>query len=147
MTRLVESVQSCCRSHGSLRQSALPPHYPDFKFTATSEAYVRSQLCRLKPGKAVGLDNIPARLLVDSVDIVATPLTAIINISLQSGVVPLEWKAVHVIPLFKKGKSDDMDNDRPISILPAVSKLLERAVHHQLGGGSRQTSFQRVKKH
>ena len=44
---------------------------------------MRSQLRRLKPGKAVGLENMPARLLVDSTDIVANPLTAIINISLQ----------------------------------------------------------------
>ena len=37
-------------------------HYPDFNFAEVSEAYVRSQLRGLKPGKAVGLDNIPARL-------------------------------------------------------------------------------------
>lgn len=77
----------------------------------------------LKPGKPVGLDNIPARLLVDSAGIVAKPRTAIINISLQSGV---------AILLFKKRLSDDMDNYRPISILPTVSNVLERAVHHQL---------------
>ena len=51
---------------------------------------------------------------------------------LQSEVVPLEWKAARGIPLFKKGKSDDMDNYRPLSVLPVVSKVLERAVHHQL---------------
>ena len=34
-----------------------------------------------------------------------------------------------VIPLVKKGKWEDIDNYRPISILPTVSKLLERAVH------------------
>ena len=39
-------------------------HYPDFNFAEVSEAYVRSQLRGLKPGKAVGLDNIPARLWV-----------------------------------------------------------------------------------
>ena len=38
-------------------------HYRDFNFAEASEAYVRSQLRGLKPGKAVGLDNIPARLL------------------------------------------------------------------------------------
>ena len=37
-----------------------------------------------------------------------------------------------MIPLFKKGKSEDMDNYSPISILPTVSKLLKRAVHVQL---------------
>ena len=130
VTRLLESVRSCGVSGGSPSQSVPPCRYPDFKFAVVSEAYVRSQLRRLKPGKAVGLNIIPARLLVHS--IVASPLTAIINISLQSGVVSLEWKAARIMPLLRKGKSDDMDYYRPISILSAVSMVLERAVHHQL---------------
>ena len=54
------------------------------------------------------------------------------HVSLRHGEVPREWKSARVIPLFKKGKADDMDNYRPISILPAISKVLERVVHHQL---------------
>ena len=65
---------------------------------------MRSQLRNLKPGKAVGLDNIPARLLIDAADIVAKPLMQIINLSLQSGTVPKDWKAAQVVPLFKKLK-------------------------------------------
>ena len=37
-----------------------------------------------------------------------------------------------VIPLFKDGVRDDIDNYHPISILPVVSKILERAVQQQL---------------
>ena len=105
--------------------------YPDFEFKDISEDFVRSQLRRLKPGKAVGLDNIPARLLIDAADIVAKTLTQIINLSLQSGTVPKDWKTARVVPLFKKGKAEEMDNYRPIFILPTVSKILERAVHIQ----------------
>ena len=93
---------------------------------------MRSQLRMLKPGKAVRLDNIPARLLIDAADIVAKPLTQIINLSLKSGTVPKDWKSARVVPLFKKGKAEEMDNYRPISILPSVSKILERAVYIQL---------------
>ena len=57
---------------------------------------MRSQPRGLKPGKAVALDNIPARLLIDSSDVVTKPLTAVINSSLQPGVVPSEWKAARV---------------------------------------------------
>ena len=52
--------------------------------------------------------------------------------SLQSGRVPDDWKAARVIPLFKKGKAEDIDNYRPISILRVLSKILERDVHRQL---------------
>ena len=66
-------------------------------------------------------------------DIVVTPLTIIINASLRQGRVPDDWKSARVILLFKKGKTENLDNYRPISILPTVSKLLERAVHKQVG--------------
>ncbi len=106
--------------------------HPSFKFEEVSEEFVKSKLRGLKAGKAVGLDDVPARLLIDSADIVARPLTDIINVSLQTGQVPIDWKAARVFPLFKKGKTELMDNYRPISILPTVSKVLERAVHTQL---------------
>ena len=117
VTRLLESVWTSCGSSASLTPSR---HYPGFKFAEVSEAYVRSQLRGLKPCKAVDRDYIPARLLVDSADIVAKPLIVTINISLQSGVVPSEWKPARVIPLFKKGEADDIDNYRPISVSPVV---------------------------
>ena len=45
---------------------------------------------------------------------------------------PTEWKYAKITPLYKKGMSTDVDNYRPISVLPVVSKVLERIVHHQL---------------
>ena len=93
---------------------------------------MRAQLRRLKAGKAVGLDNIPARLLKDAADTVAKLITITLNASLQSGRVPYDWRAARVIPLCKKGKTEDMDSYRPISILPVLSKILEGAVHRQL---------------
>ena len=70
VTRLLESVRSCYDHVRSFDQlsSVNSHHYPDFKFVEVSEAYVGSLLRQLKTGKAVGLDNIPARLLVDSAD-------------------------------------------------------------------------------
>ena len=67
----------------TLRQTSAFTHQnPPFKFEAVSVAFVRAQLRRLQAGKSVGLDNIPARLLKDAADIVAKPLTIIINASL-----------------------------------------------------------------
>ena len=104
-----------------------------FQFKEIPVSFTLKQLRGLKTGKAVGLDNIPPRLLKDSACIVATPLTTIINASLRQGIVPDDWKSARVTPLFKKGKVEDLDSYRPISVLPIVSKLLERAVHTQLG--------------
>ncbi|PFX34701.1 RNA-directed DNA polymerase from mobile element jockey [Stylophora pistillata] len=47
--------------------------------------------------------------------------------------VPDDWKAANVIPLFEKGRKDDVSNYHPVSISPTIiTKLLERVVHTQL---------------
>ena len=71
-------------------------------------------------------------MLKDAAVVFAKSLTRIVNESLSQGTVPSEWKYAKITPLFKKGLSTDMDNCRPISVLPVVSKVLERIVHHQL---------------
>ncbi len=63
---------------------------------------------------------------------ICNPLTKIINASLETGHVPSEWKVTRVVPLFKSGKITDLDNYRPISILPVASKILERAVPYSI---------------
>ena len=84
----------------------------------------------MKTSKSAGLDNISPRLFKDSAEIIASPLIKIMNASMAEGVVPTDWKNARVTPMFKKGKPNDMDNYRPISVLPVASKLLER--EHQL---------------
>ena len=54
------------------------------------------------------------------------------NKSLIDCVYPNQFKTAKVIPLFKSGNKDDPSNFRPISILPSVSKILERLVCNQL---------------
>ena len=71
-------------------------------------------------------------MLKDAAVVFSKPLTRIVNESLSQGTVPSEWKYAKITPLFKKGLSTDMDNYCPISVLPLVSKVLERIVHHQL---------------
>ena len=48
--------------------------------------------------------------------------------------IPAEWKKAMVTPLHKSGAKDDPQNYRPISVLPAVSKVLERLIHKQHPG-------------
>ena len=71
-------------------------------------------------------------MLKDAATIIAKPLAYMINLSLQSGSVPIEWKAAKVIPLFKSGFMVELYNYRSISILPVLSKILERIVYKQL---------------
>ena len=106
----------------------------DVKFKLQPVTSVENQLARLKTNKASGLDSISARLLRDSSDVIAPPLTYLINMSFRTGVFPDMWECAKVMALFKKGDKHDRDNYRPISILPTVSKVIDRFVHLQLYG-------------
>jgi len=59
-------------------------------------------------------------------------LCQVINLTLKSGLVPTDWKIGKVTPVFKSGSKNDIDNYRPITVLPVCSKVFEKCVHHQL---------------
>ena len=50
----------------------------------------------------------------------------------MTGTVPTDFKVAKVTPLFKSGATDELDNYRPISVLPTESKILEKCVHAQV---------------
>ena len=52
--------------------------------------------------------------------------------SINTGVVPSAWKMARIIPIHKSGPTSDFDNYRPISVLPSVSKIIEKTVHKQI---------------
>ena len=86
------------------------------------------QLKGLKTKKAIGLDNIPNRLLKLAADSSAPSLTFIFNLSISSGIFPDEWKIAKILPMYKSGPRNVLENYRPISILPVVAKVLEKEV-------------------
>ena len=57
-------------------------------------------------------------------------MTYIINQSILSGKVPDIYKVARVVPLYKKGAHDECGNYRPVSLLPSLSKILEKAMEH-----------------
>ena len=89
-------------------------------------------LNNLKTNKAVGLDKISARLLKDSSRVITPILTKLFNRSLASSTFPSTWKSGKVTALFKSGDQSNASNYRPITILPTISKVLEKAVHSQV---------------
>lgn len=101
-----------------------------FKISLITPSDILTCINDLK-SNAIGADNISAKMLKLSVPHCLGPLVNIINYSLETGIVPHLWKIALVTPIPKK--DDPTINDlRPISILPAPSKILERVVNSQL---------------
>ena len=103
----------------------------NFSFVTVSEAEVCSLMLDLEDG-AAGYDEIPAKVIKYALTFISQPLTHIINRSLLTGVVPSRLKIARVTPIFKKGSKQLFSNYCPISVLPVISKVLEKIVHIQL---------------
>ena len=86
------------------------------------------------PSKSCSLDPWPTFLVLDYLDILISPITPIINASLQKGKCPNFFKQAHVTPVLKKPSLDKelFRNYRPVSNLNFISKILERVVAIQL---------------
>ena len=80
------------------------------------------------PCKSSDVDPILTSLVKDCIDILITPITSIINLSLTEGSFPSHFKSADVSPLNK----DSMKNFRPVSNLSFLSKVLEKVVVNQL---------------
>ena len=102
------------------------------KFQAVSESKVYRLLSSLNPCKSTGIDKIPAKIIRIASPIIANSLTKIFNRAISNESIPSEWKVARVMPLHKKGLRNQLNNYRPISILPIVSKVFEKLIHEQL---------------
>ena len=90
-----------------------------FEYIPTVE--FRSRLKQLKSKKATGHDDFPPKVVKDSADSVAQPLSYIINLSLSTGIFPDKCKITILFPLYKGDASDNFENYRPMSIPPVMA--------------------------
>ena len=88
-------------------------------------------MTNIESSKAAGVDKLSGRFLKDGANILAKPISAICNLSISQGVFPNACKVAKLKPIFKKGKKTDPSNYRPISLLPSISKIIERVIHDQ----------------
>lgn len=102
-----------------------------FSFVCVSEDDILKALNTIK-SKAIGLDGIPITLLHLAYPYILPTLTHIINYCLENSVFPNSWKGGLVRPIPKVNNAIELKDFRPITILPAISKILERVVESQL---------------
>ena len=99
--------------------------------------------------KAPGLDRVSAGVLKDIVPAILPFIINLTNTSFASNCFAQVWKSAEVIPNLKSGDRNDPENTRPISLLPIMSKVCEKAAHKQfmdfLGKIARYSAY-RVKK-
>ena len=81
---------------------------------------------------APGWDGYQAQILKKIKHTILRSILHICNLSFSTGVFPLELKLANVVPLYKSGDDMVYTNYRPVSILPIVSKIIERLMYNRL---------------
>ncbi len=105
-----------------------------FSIPKITTSQVSTYLKKLDTTKSAGIDGIGPRILKLAADVVAPSIATLINKSINSGQFPSKMKEARVFPIHKGGSKTDPSNYRPISVLPTVSKIIERHVNNHLVG-------------
>ena len=97
-----------------------------------SRSSIASFLKKQNPNKAPGPDGIHGYVIKNCASSISYPLFIIFNESFHSGYIPAEWKLANVVPVFKKGDKNKVDNYRPISLTSLIMKAFEKCIRVEL---------------
>ena len=111
----------------------MPPYFhKSLYFTPTDEEEILKVVRCLKTSRSTGHDGLSVHLLKRIIIHIVIPLSYIFNLSISTGKCPDSLKIAKVIPVFKKDDSSLLTNYRPISILPSISKILEKIIYRRI---------------
>ena len=109
-----------------------PPNVNSMFIDPVLETDVLDIVNKLKPKTSHGHDEIPTKIVKETIDCIIQPLTHIVNASLQSAIFPDQLKIAKVVPIYKSSDQDNITNYRPVSLLPAFSKVFEKVMYKKI---------------
>ncbi|KFP05976.1 Putative 115 kDa protein in type-1 retrotransposable element R1DM, partial [Calypte anna] len=97
------------------------------------EEAVNDLLLYLDTHKSMGLDGIHPRVMRElAVWKLAKPLSIIYQKSWPTGEVPDDWRVPNMMPIYKKGRKEDLGNYRPVSLTSVPGKITERIILNEV---------------
>ena len=101
-------------------------HDTDFVIPHINYSFANNYLVDMDASKATVFDSIGRKLLKMAPNVLTPSITFMINKSIDTGVFQSTWKNAKVYAIFKTEDKDNVDNNRPISILSTLSKVIEK---------------------
>ena len=108
------------------------PEGSKFSFKPTVLKTVTEEVANLNESKATPIESIPAKILKDNSDILCPKIVIDFNTSIKTGIFPQNQKLADVTPIYKKDGKLSKENYRPVSVLPAISKISEKLMLYQI---------------
>ena len=109
-----------------------PSPHPTISDMNISVEGIYNLLLNINPHKACGPDQIHGRVLKETADVISPFLRTLFQSSLDSGIIPDDWRSANVTPIFKQGDRQQPSNYRPISLTSIVSKLFEQIINSNI---------------
>ncbi len=103
-----------------------------FVFGAINDKTITGIIKGLKTKRSTGKYGFSNILIKQLKEGLAPPIRIIINEAIAQSKFPNQWKIAKVVPLYKKGDRDRVSNYRPISLLPSLSKIMEKVMVRQI---------------
>ena len=103
----------------------------NFDLLPTEKENVLKILRDIDTSEAASINRLPGRFLKNGANVLAKPVTDTCNLSISLNKFPSAFKLAKVKPIFKRGRKTNVSNYRPISLLPMLSKVIEKVVHEQ----------------
>ena len=132
---LIDTILSHYENHSSILAIQNMNLNSTFKLPLADEQDIEKIMKNLDTSKAMGIDNVPARLVKLSADVIHRPFTKILNKSIERDNFPDPMQIGKITPVYKSGKENSRLNKkdyRPVSVLTVFSKVFERYILNQM---------------
>jgi hypothetical protein len=132
LAKKIDDADGSYRDYLTLTTSTSTSPGGSFFLQPTSTEEITDIVHNLKSNKASGPDGLAPKVLKHIIPCLVAPLTLLFNKSFELGVFPNELKIAKISPIFKGEDKELVMNYRPISVLPVLSKVLERLMYNRL---------------
>jgi hypothetical protein len=94
----------------------------------TKIGIITKRLAMIGRNKSVGTDGIPGAILKMGGEAMVPYLAQLLDITINNGTIPRDWKKAIVVPIHKGGDRSVVKDYRPASLTSAVCKQMEHVI-------------------
>lgn len=129
-SKLAKQITPCVNDAVEPNEASNLERELNFKQITVDE--IKNIITFLKPNVTSGDEVISTNAIKHLSEEITFPLTHLINLSITKSIFPTSLKVATVIPIYKQGCKNDINNFRPISLLSTFSKIFEKVLKKQL---------------